>query len=178
MHKRYYEELGLKENATLADIKSAYYRLSMMYHPDKNPDQKEAADKFKSISEAYEVLSNYKKRKMYDKGLGGGTTGPVRGPTASTRTRTPSTHTSYDFDEWTRAHYGESFARRARAKEKYDRNQMEKKEREAFSKKENIVTSVAIIFLVIFVFSFTLSDRLDDRVASRRQPSPSSSSPR
>ncbi|SEN95352.1 molecular chaperone DnaJ [bacterium A37T11] len=67
MSKRdYYDILGVSRNAEQADIKSAYRKLAIKYHPDKNPDNKEAEDKFKEAAEAYEVLSNPEKRKRYD----------------------------------------------------------------------------------------------------------------
>jgi DnaJ-class molecular chaperone len=59
--KNYYEMLELPKNASEADIKKAYRRLALKWHPDKNPDnQKEAEKRFKEISEAYEVLSDSK----------------------------------------------------------------------------------------------------------------------
>jgi molecular chaperone DnaJ len=67
MAKRdYYEVLGVSKNASEADIKRAYRRMAIKYHPDKNPDDKEAEAKFKECAEAYEVLSDPEKRKRYD----------------------------------------------------------------------------------------------------------------
>ena len=62
----YYELLGLNRNATEEDIKKAYRKAAMKYHPDRNPGNKEAEEKFKECSEAYEVLSDSQKRQMYD----------------------------------------------------------------------------------------------------------------
>jgi molecular chaperone DnaJ len=59
--KRYYEALGVKQGASEKEIKSAYRKLSMKYHPDKNPDDKEAEEKFKEISEAYAIVSGKQK---------------------------------------------------------------------------------------------------------------------
>ncbi len=64
--KDYYELLGVKRDASADEIKKAYRKLAMKYHPDKNPGDKAAETKFKEISEAYEVLSDDKKRKQYD----------------------------------------------------------------------------------------------------------------
>jgi len=62
----YYEILGVAKNSSTGDIKKAYRKLAMKYHPDRNKDNKEAEEKFKKISEAYAVLSDPEKRKQYD----------------------------------------------------------------------------------------------------------------
>jgi len=64
--KDYYRILGVPKNATDDEIKSAFRKLALKYHPDRNPGNKEAEAKFKEINEAYEVLSTSEKRKMYD----------------------------------------------------------------------------------------------------------------
>lgn len=66
--RSHYDILGISPKATQADIKSSYYRLSMIYHPDKSPGNADAVEKFRAITAAYEVLSNYRQRQMYDKG--------------------------------------------------------------------------------------------------------------
>jgi len=75
----YYEVLGLQRGASKDEIKKAYRRLAVQYHPDKNPGNKEAEEKFKEATEAYEVLSDDQKRAAYDQfgfagveGMGGG----------------------------------------------------------------------------------------------------------
>ncbi|MDE6331220.1 MAG: molecular chaperone DnaJ [Muribaculaceae bacterium] len=62
----YYEVLGVAKNATADEIKKAYRKMAIKYHPDKNPGDKEAEEKFKEAAEAYDVLSNDEKRKRYD----------------------------------------------------------------------------------------------------------------
>ncbi len=62
----YYEVLGVAKSATADEIKSAYRKLAMKYHPDRNPDDPAAKEKFTEVSEAYEVLSNPEKRQRYD----------------------------------------------------------------------------------------------------------------
>jgi molecular chaperone DnaJ len=64
--KDFYSLLNVSRSASAEEIKKAYRKLAMQYHPDKNPDNKQAEEKFKEFSEAYEVLSDPKKREMYD----------------------------------------------------------------------------------------------------------------
>ncbi|MCX5782506.1 MAG: molecular chaperone DnaJ [Elusimicrobia bacterium] len=66
MKQDYYDILGLSKGARIEDIKGAYRKLALKYHPDKNPGNKSAEEKFKEINEAYEVLSDSQKRSMYD----------------------------------------------------------------------------------------------------------------
>jgi molecular chaperone DnaJ len=63
----YYEILGIDRSATLEDVKRAYRKLAFEYHPDRNPDDKEAEEKFKEATEAYEVLKNPEQRRRYDR---------------------------------------------------------------------------------------------------------------
>ena len=65
-YKDYYKILGVERKASADDIRSAYRKLAMQYHPDKNPGDKKAEDKFKEINEAYQVLSDEQKRARYD----------------------------------------------------------------------------------------------------------------
>lgn len=64
--KDYYDVLGLKKGATADEIKKAYRKLAVKYHPDKNPDDKKAEERFKEINEAYAVLSDPQKKTQYD----------------------------------------------------------------------------------------------------------------
>ena len=80
MKKDYYEILGISKNATAAEIKKAYRKKALEYHPDKNPGDKEAEEKFKEAAQAYEILGDEQKRAQYDQyghaafegGAGGG----------------------------------------------------------------------------------------------------------
>src|SRR5579872_5269268 len=75
----FYNVLGVSRSASTDEIKTAYRKLAMKYHPDRNPDNKEAEEKFKQATEAYEVLGDSSKRTQYDQfghagmdGMGGG----------------------------------------------------------------------------------------------------------
>ena len=69
MANDYYQTLGVSKTASADEIKKAYRKLAVKYHPDKNPGDKSAEEKFKQVSEAYDVLSDPKKRKQYDQFL-------------------------------------------------------------------------------------------------------------
>lgn len=66
MKKKYYEILEINENATQEEIKKAYRKLSLKWHPDKNPGNREAEEKFKEINRAYQILSDPETRNTYD----------------------------------------------------------------------------------------------------------------
>jgi molecular chaperone DnaJ len=94
--KDYYKTLGVAENASGEDIKKSYRRLAKQHHPDANPNNPSAAERFKEIGEAYAVLSDETKRKQYDQmrklgpfaGFGGfGGRGPGQGPSTQAEVR-------------------------------------------------------------------------------------------
>lgn len=135
--RSHYESLGITPHATQADIKSAYYKMSMEFHPDKNKGSEDAAEKFRAITEAYEVLGNLRLRRLYDKGILH-TAGAQFAHNAEETTQSdfeskfyksrekrskappPAGKTPiYNFDEWTYMHYGAAFARREEAKARY-----------------------------------------------------------
>src|SRR5471030_2374192 len=77
--KDYYELLGVAKTASADDLKKAYRKLAMQHHPDRNPGDKKAEEKFKELSHAYDILSDEQKRAAYDRfgheafqGAGGG----------------------------------------------------------------------------------------------------------
>jgi molecular chaperone DnaJ len=76
----YYELLGVPRNATEAEIKKAYRKIALKYHPDRNPGNKKAEQKFKEANSAYEVLSDAKKRQLYDQYGEAGVSGAAGGP--------------------------------------------------------------------------------------------------
>src|SRR3990172_5180721 len=95
----YYQALGVGRKASQAEIRKVYRRLARKYHPDVNPGDKRAEERFKKITEAYEVLSDPKKRQMYDR-VGyyqdaGGSTGPAAGKGGR-----PVDFSGFDFTGW------------------------------------------------------------------------------
>ena len=88
--KDYYKVLGIERNASANDIKKAYHKLALKYHPDKNPNNKSAEEKFKEINEANEVLSDPEKRKKYDE----------LGESWNTHQRQGNTHDDFDWSKW------------------------------------------------------------------------------
>lgn len=88
--KDFYQVLGVSDSASQAEIKKAYRRLAKQYHPDANPNNPAAADRFKEISEAHSVLSDAEKRKQYDqmRRLGAFDGNAARGPRTGPGSRT------------------------------------------------------------------------------------------
>ncbi|XP_054650562.1 dnaJ homolog subfamily B member 1-like [Dunckerocampus dactyliophorus] len=126
----YYDILKVSPNATQSQIKTAYYKQCLVYHPDKNPGNKESIQRFSEISEAYTVLGNHNLRRKYDRGIlsmsdvqdaGRPTSKDIPKSRGFSQTgRRPM----FDFDAFYQAHYGEQLqkeremrARRQRAEE-------------------------------------------------------------
>ncbi|XP_073983863.1 dnaJ homolog subfamily C member 30, mitochondrial-like [Rhodnius prolixus] len=167
LYKNHYDALGLTPKATQGEIKAAYYKLSMIYHPDKNKGSDSANENFKAITAAYEVLGNFKLRRLYDRGLtidsthikgwaspesqGNSTKGSrIQTTSGSFTGRTPI----YDFDEWSRFHYGSTLERKAQAKAKYrDQFGSDSKTREVLQT-ENFVLTFVFLSISFFIFSY------------------------
>jgi molecular chaperone DnaJ len=113
-HKDYYATLGVKKTATADDIRKSFRKLARKYHPDVNPGDKKAEEKFKEISEANDILSDEKKRKIYDQfgfysdqidpaaaeAAARGGYGPGAGGSSSTRQEVPFDFGGFDFSDF------------------------------------------------------------------------------
>lgn len=166
--KSHYEVLGVTSKATQADIKAAYYKLSMLYHPDRNQGCKEATAKFQDVKAAYDILGDYKSRRLYDKGLlvetyesdsmeesiMNASSRVVQKQRPVNTGRTPI----YNFDEWSRFHYGESFQRRSTAKAEYESQRKIKEELENNAKKTTVAATFAILFGLYILVATTFED--------------------
>ncbi|XP_004442173.1 PREDICTED: dnaJ homolog subfamily C member 30 [Ceratotherium simum simum] len=170
-----YELLGVPSTATQAQIKAAYYRQCLLYHPDRNSGSAEAAERFSRISQAYVVLGSATLRRKYDRGLlsdedlrgPGGR--PSRTPAADPgaprapppASRAPgrgqaapgATRTMFDFDAFYQAHYGEQLERerRQRARREALRKQQEDRAERGFRWDETRDTAFVFLLLAIFI---------------------------
>lgn len=143
----YYDILRVSPGATQSQIKTAYYKQSFIYHPDKNPGNKTAAQRFSEVSEAYTVLGNVTLRRKYDHGILGPSDvqSPGRPFSKESTVRSPSFKQqqqqqhggqqfsqtrgrTYDFDAFYKAHYGEQLQREKvlRARRKQMQEQQDK----------------------------------------------------
>ena len=115
--KNFYKVLGVSPKATQAQIKNAFYKLSITHHPDKHKGSEESHDKFQQITEAYNVLGNQETRKQYDRELI--VEGQLRAEHAHGYEPPQSVKKSgsiYNFDEWTKAHYSDQLDRNQRTR--------------------------------------------------------------
>lgn len=160
----YYDILKVTPNATQSQIKTAYYKQSFIYHPDKNPGSEDATRVFSEISEAYTVLGNITLRRKYDRGIlsesdvrGAGKPSSSKGSTSKATASTPHQQKArsftqrggkpiYDFDAFYKAHYGEQLEKEQKARAMKQRmEEIEKKEKEA--KKQKLVLEILAVVL-------------------------------
>lgn len=145
----YYDILGIKKNATQEEIKKAYRTLAKKYHPDQNHGDKVAEEKFKKINEAYTVLADEEKRRMYDGGFYGSNYQNTQGPsTGSTSTGTYGRDPFQEFwEEWARSQ--SSYQKR------YSSNKQNyKKNRYSYSGSFSIVGMILGVIALIFGLRF------------------------
>lgn len=147
----YYDILGITTSATQAQIKTAYYKQSFAYHPDRNSGSDEATMRFSEINEAYTVLGNKALRKKYDRGLLSASDLTAWGKPSSKSTSSASstkrqTYTKrsvmdqeesarmFDFDKFYKAHYGEQLQREKDMRVR--REEMQKKREETLGEEK------------------------------------------
>ncbi|KAM8768094.1 dnaJ (Hsp40) homolog, subfamily C, member 30b isoform 2-T2 [Acanthopagrus schlegelii] len=169
---RYYDILRVSPNATQAQIKTAYYKQSFIYHPDKNPEDKEATVRFSKISEAYAVLGNISLRKKYDRGILSqsdlsGRPSSKETPSRSTGSPHQQQHqyrarrfsqaggkTMFDFDAFYQAHYGEQLQREKDMRVR--KQQMEEMQKQKYNKwKEGkMIEGTVVVILAMAALLF------------------------
>lgn len=178
--KSLYGVLEVDPRATQKEIKSAYYKLSMTYHPDKNKDSEAASLKFREITEAYEILGNYLSRRKYDRGMiaidiGGVSHQETGTESAQTSHRpfhrrpfeprpagTVSGHSPiYNFDEWTQMHYGTTFAKQQAYKRKQDIKIMQDREIHGQKRVEMLLASIVVVLMMSFGMYWSLLSSYD-----------------
>lgn len=177
----YYDILRVSPSATQSQIKTAYYKQSFIYHPDKNPDNEEATQRFSEISEAYSVLGSMVLKRKYDRGILSGS--DVQGAgrpseresTYNTRASGPQQYQQqqrsrrfsnvggkamFDFDAFFQAHYGEQLQRekelRAR-RAQYQQKQQQDYKQWKLGKMLEITVGVLLAMGGVIFFSITRS---------------------
>lgn len=163
----FYDLLEVKPNATPNEIKAAYYRLSMKYHPDRNKGSETALRTFQQISAAYDTLCNESSRMQYDEEVLGKTyrTRPDRDTKSSSFYRSRQVRTKpgyptgrspiYNFDEFYRQHYGDAVRSHKERKAQYEEQQTGTGERQ----RAVDVASYVLVGLIVALISDYLFHR-------------------
>ncbi|XP_041827938.1 uncharacterized protein LOC121631236 [Melanotaenia boesemani] len=167
----YYDILEVSPTATQAQIKTAYYKQSFIYHPDRNSDSDDATARFSEISEAYMVLGNKGLRKKYDRGLLNlsDLTATIRPSKDTTRSSTKQQGAGrqsvagadsrggvFDFDKFFKSHYSEQLQRQREIKGRKE-DMLKKKEEAIQDKKLGKMTEVGVGMLLIFAMGIFFS---------------------
>lgn len=167
----YYDILKVSPSATQAQIKTAYYRQSFIYHPDKNPGMETATQRFAEISEAYTVLGNITLRRKYDRGLLSQsdlqTAGKPSSKEAASRSPGGAQHqqrrerrytrtgekVKFDFDAFYQAHYGEQLQREreTRERKRFTQEQQERARRQGRLRMMEMSVVMAAITTALFI---------------------------
>ncbi|XP_077299120.1 dnaJ homolog subfamily C member 16-like [Arctopsyche grandis] len=172
----HYSILGIHRKSTQAEIKAAYYKLSKMYHPDKNKDF-EAIKKFRDVNEAYEVLGNINMKKLYDKGVYQGFKSPDRPDTPEERFHKSRANrhkvpmygktTIYDFDSWTKEHYSETF--QSHLKERETKRQGHQRRQENQKLNEMTFSIFPMLIIVMVILSISLFSKEDYDIVQKKK---------
>lgn len=171
----YYDVLKVTPSATQSQIKTAYYKQSFINHPDKNPGNEEATQRFSEISEAYTVLGSISLRKRYDHGLLSRSDVQSAGRPSSKETMSKSTgsppqqqqfrarrfsqaggKTMFDFDAFYQAHYGEQLQKeremRARKQRMEEQQEQQKEEFKKWKQARAMEMTVAVLLAMACLF--------------------------
>eukprot|EP00038_Savillea_parva_P031348 m.85378 g.85378 ORF g.85378 m.85378 type:complete len:212 (+) comp9629_c0_seq5:101-736(+) len=97
-HDDYYAVLGVRPSATQKEVKSAYYKRSLEFHPDHNPDCNDAAQKYQEVATAYEVLGQEHLRSRYDRSMAAGSSGPAAAAAFDPRMREYRRGSTFEYD--------------------------------------------------------------------------------
>lgn len=167
----YYDVLRVSPGATQSQIKTAYYKQSLIYHPDKNPGSKDATQRFSEISEAYTVLGNVGLRRKYDRGILSHSDVQGAGRPSSRPTQHQQQHqhrarrfsqsggkAMFDFDAFYQAHYGEQLQREQAMRARKQRLEEEqKKNYERWRRGKMMEMTVAMLLAMAGAILFNLS---------------------
>ncbi|XP_056446416.1 chaperone protein DnaJ-like [Gadus chalcogrammus] len=166
----YYEVLEVSPGATHSQIKTAYYKQSFKFHPDKNAGSEEATRLFSDISEAYNVLGNQGLKKKYDRGILShsdlvGSSRPSAKETSSSTKPQPTSRTSvlgtesqkiFDFDKFIKSHYGGQLQKQREVQVRKE-EMMRKKESDIHEWKLDKILEMAVGVLVVIAVSIVFS---------------------
>ncbi|CAL8286994.1 unnamed protein product [Lota lota] len=166
----YYDALGVSPSATHAQIKTAYYKQSFLYHPDKNAGSEEATLRFSDISEAYNVLGNKGLKKKYDRGILSqsdlvGSSRPSAKETSSSAKQPSAARHSvmggdgqkiFDFDNFIKSHYGGQLQKQREVQVRKE-EMMRKKESDMHEWKFDKILEMAVGVLVVIAVSILFS---------------------
>lgn len=156
--KSHYQALNIPKNATHKEIKDAYYRLSMIYHPDKNKGSEEAAKNFRDITSAYEILGNVRQRRLYDSGANLNQKIPnhsTKQPFETVKTTSDVYKTNirgrdYNFDYWSKAHYSNVFQRHQTSRETLFNR---KRNNNAVDLQNTYSSMLAVVFITCYIMT-------------------------
>lgn len=169
--KSHYEALNIPKTATHKEVKDAYYRLSMIYHPDKNKGSEEAANIFRDITSAYEVLGNVRQRRLYDSG-----SSPIQKSPQYTTYRPFETmntkndlykanvrNRDYNFDKWSKAHYSNIYQRQYTSREILNHRKINEEHSMRQNRYSTLTAIVSISILTLMVMLDYLKEMINEQ---------------
>jgi len=173
-YKSHYEALNISKTATHKEIKDAYYRLSMIYHPDKNKGSEEAAKIFRDITSAYEVLGNVRQRKLYDSGANlnqKSSQFTSKQQPFETMNKTNNIYKTdvrsrdYNFEEWSKFHYSNAFKQQYETRKRHTRNKIN----EEYASRINSYNILTIMVCSSLFILITMFDHVKKVLTERKR---------